>query len=111
MKGRYQPLRSGVLAYYRDDEHRVVIQHRRKKVLAAPDAGRSMRGIVFRRLAIGHNLEEHDHIRVIDFEGRCEGTIWMRFFDFTWTIEEDCDLLFAIAHDTWHDERRSMPLV
>ena len=44
--------------------------------------------IQHRRLAVGYNFEEIDHIRVVDFEGR-----------------------FAIEQDTHHDAHGRRPLV
>ena len=65
-----------------------MIQHRRQRLTAPAHAWRSRRGPALRRLAVGYNFEVIDHIRVVDFEGRC-----------------------AIEHDTQHDGRGRRPLV
>ena len=108
--GRYLPLRSGVLAYYRaaPGEHPVV-QHRRRRVVAGPRVTCRPRWLwALRRLTFSRDGSAFAHLHLVDAPRRWLGPASMRLFDFTWTIDEDFDLVIAMARDL---ERTSPRLI
>jgi len=91
--GRYLPARSGVLAYYRDAAGRRILQHRRRRV-AIPDGTRvHVRSVLAVRIV---RVDGRVGFVAIDFPMRWAGPLWLQFFDYTWLLEEDFDLLEAV---------------
>lgn len=97
VQGRYLPLRSGILAFYRDAAGRAVVQHRRRRLVLPEGARLRLRWFyALRTLAV----EGGETLRVVDMGGRWEGPLLLRLWDFTWTEPDDFDLLLAIVRST-----------
>ncbi len=82
VSGRYLPVRSGILAFYRDAAGRIVVQHRRRRLVVAE--GARVRLLSLLALSV-LTVEPAGRLYVIDMPGRWRGPLLLRLWDFTWT--------------------------
>lgn len=99
--GRYLPLRSGTLAYYRDAGGRVVVQHRRRRIVVPDGATCEARWIwALRRLTFEHGGRRLGRLWLLDAPGRWQGPLLLRLWDFTFIMPEHYDLVLEIEEST-----------